>query len=171
MRNVSTVARLVLGGYLAAHGAQKLFGMFGGHGLEGTAKGFERLGLTPGREMAMLAGAAELGGGVLTATGLAEPLGPVAIVGTMTVATVVHRKAGPLAATGGFELPLTNLALAGVLLAAGHRGRHVSGSLPKPVTGLVLALAAALTGMSVAKVLNAAKAEKEQAPEPEAAIG
>jgi hypothetical protein len=108
---------------------------------------------------------------VLTATGLAEPLGPVAIVGTMTVATVVHRKAGPLAATGGFELPLTNLALAGVLLAAGHRGRHVSGSLPKPVTGLVLALAAALTGMSVAKVLNAAKAEKEQAPEPEAAIG
>src|SRR5215211_6350407 len=106
MRNVSTVARLVLGGYLAAHGAQKLFGMFGGHGLEGTAKGFERLGLTPGREMAMLAGAAQL------------------------------------AATGGFELPLTNLALAGVLLAAGHRGRHVSGSLPKPVTGLVLVLAA-----------------------------
>src|SRR3954452_18961271 len=171
MRNVTSVARLVLGTYLAVHGSQKLFGAFGGNGIEGTAKGFERLGLTPGREMAMLAGAAELGGGVLTATGLAEPLGPIAIMGTMTVATVVHRQAGPLAATGGFELPLTNLALAGVLLAAGHRGRHVSGSLPAPVTGLVLALAAALTGMSVAKVLNAAKAEKEPAPEPEAAIG
>src|SRR3954454_21062304 len=171
MRNGSTVARLVLGGYLAAHGAQKLFGMFGGHGLEGTGKGFERLGLTPGREMAMLAGAAELGGGVLTATALAEPLGPIAIVGTMTVATFVHRPAGPLAANGGFELPLTNLALAGVLLAAGHRGRNVTTSLPAPVTGLALAVAAALTGMSVAKVLNAGKAEKDPAPEPEAATG
>src|SRR5882672_7511560 len=138
MRNVSSVARLVLGGYLAAHGAQKLFGLFGGPGIEGTAKGFEHIGLTPAREMAMLAGAAELGGGLLTATGIADPLGPIAIAGTMTVATVVHRKAGPLAANGGFELPLTNLALAGVLLAAGHRGRHVRPGLPKAVTALVV---------------------------------
>src|SRR3954447_24849274 len=157
MRNVTSVARLVLGGYLAVHGAQKLFGAFGGPGIEGTAKGFEHLGLTPAREMTMLAGAAELGGGVLTATGLAEPLGPLAIAGTMTVATVVHRKGGPPAANGGFEPPLTNLALAGVLLAAGRRGRHVSGGLPKPLAAAVLAGAGVLTGMAVAKVLSAAK--------------
>src|SRR3954447_3316037 len=132
MRNVTSVARLVLGGYLAVHGAQKLFGLFGGPGLEGASKGFEHLGLTPAREMAILAGAAELGGGVLTATGIADPLGPIAIAGSMTVATLVHRKGGPLAANGGFELPLTNLALAGVLLAAGHRGRQIRPGLPKP---------------------------------------
>ena len=164
MRNVTSVARLVLGGYLAVHGAQKLFGAFGGPGIEGTAKGFEHLGLTPAREMTILAGSAELGGGILTATGIAEPLGPLAIAGTMAVATVVHRKGGPLSANGGFELPLTNLALAGVLLAAGHRGRHVKGSLPKPLTAAVIAGAAALTGVAVSKVLSGAK---EPAPEPE----
>ena len=52
MRNVTSLARFVLGGYLAVHGAQKLFGAFGGNGIEGTAKGFEHLGLTPAREMA-----------------------------------------------------------------------------------------------------------------------
>lgn len=157
MRNVSSVARLVLGGYLAAHGAQKLFGLFGGQGIEGTAKGFEHIGLTPGREMAILAGAAELGGGVLTATGIADPLGPIAIAGTMTVATVVHRKGGPLAANGGFELPLTNLALAGLLIGAGPAGRRIGASLPKLVTVGVALGAAALTGMSVAKHLNHAR--------------
>jgi putative oxidoreductase len=166
MRNVSSVARVVLGGYLAVHGAQKLFGLFGGNGIEGTAKGFEHLGLTPAREMTILAGASELGGGVLTATGIAEPLGPLAIAGTMAVATVVHRKGGPLSANGGFELPLTNLALAGVLLAAGHRGRHVKGSLPPVVTGLVATGAAVLTGMSIAKLLNAAKKPAEEATPP-----
>src|SRR5436309_2797241 len=44
MRNATTAARLVLGGYLAVHGAQKLFGLFGGHGVAGTAKGFGSLG-------------------------------------------------------------------------------------------------------------------------------
>jgi putative oxidoreductase len=166
MRNVTSVARVVLGGYLAVHGAQKLFGLFGGNGIEGTAKGFEHLGLTPAREMTILAGSAELAGGVLTATGIAEPLGPLAIAGTMAVATVVHRKGGPLSANGGFELPLTNLALAGVLLAAGHRGRHVKGSLPPVVTVLVASGAAALTGVSITKVLNAAKKPAAEASPP-----
>src|SRR4051812_50104643 len=106
MRNATTAARLVLGGYLAAHGAQKLFGLFGGHGLAGTAKGFESFGLTPGRKMALLAGVTELGGGLLTATHVADPLGPLALAGTMTVASAVHRKGGPLSANGGFRPPL-----------------------------------------------------------------
>src|ERR1700750_1953420 len=165
MRNVTSLARLVLGGYLAVHGAQKLFGAFGGHGIEGTAKGFGHLGLRPARGSSIPAGSAERGGGVLTATGIAEPLGPIAIAGAMTVATVVHRKAGPLSANGGFEVPLDKLAparlaparrrptppLAGVRLPAAPRGRHVKGSLPKPLTAAVIAGAAALTGISVSK--------------------
>src|SRR4051794_16271800 len=154
MRNITSLARVVLGGYLATHGAQKLFGAFGGPGIEGTATGFEHIGLTPAREMAMLAGAAEFGGGILTATGIADPLGPIAIAGAMTVATVVHRKAGPMSASGGFELPLTNLALAGVLIAAGSRGRRLGSSLPKSLTAAVAIGAAALTGVAVAKHVN-----------------
>src|SRR4051812_38009653 len=89
-------ARAVLGGYLAVHGAQKLFGVLGGHGLEATAAGFESMGLTPGREMALLAGGSELLGGVLTATGVADPLGPITIAGAMVVASAVHRPGGPM---------------------------------------------------------------------------
>jgi putative oxidoreductase len=155
MRNVTSLARVVLGGYLAVHGAQKLFGAFGGPGIEGTAKGFEHIGLTPGREMAILAGASEFGGGILTATGIAEPLGPIALAGAMTVATLVHREAGPMSAKGGFELPLTNLALAAVLIAAGPAGHHRFGvRLPKLVTAAVAVGAIGLTGVSAAKHLN-----------------
>ena len=118
MRAITTAARAVLGGYLAVHGAQKLFGSFGGAGLDGTAELFDKIGLTPGRQMAALAGATELGGGVLTATGALHPLGPVAVASTMAVATAVHRKAGPMATKGGYELPLTNLAFALVLATA-----------------------------------------------------
>jgi hypothetical protein len=59
--------------HVAVHGAQKLFGAFGGPGLEKTAAGFERIGLAPGRQMAALAGAAELAGGLLTVAGAADP--------------------------------------------------------------------------------------------------
>lgn len=117
-------ARVVVGGYLAAHGAQKLFGAFGGHGLAGTGGFFESLGLTPGRRMAAAAGASELGGGVLTAAGLAHPAGPLAIASTMGVAAATaHRSKGAFSTTGGPELPLTNLAAASALAAAGP-GRY-----------------------------------------------
>ena len=111
--------RLVVGSYLAVHGAQKLFGAFGGGGLERTSAGFHRIGLRPGRHMAIAAGVTELGGGVLTAAGIADPAGPLAIMGAMSVAATTHRAKGPLSAHGGFELPLTNLAAAAALAAAG----------------------------------------------------
>jgi putative oxidoreductase len=143
---------VVLGGYLAVHGAQKLFGSFGGHGLDVTTAGFERLGLTPAREMALLAGASELGGGVLTATGIADPLGPVA----MAVATLVHHKSGPLQSKGGFELPLTNLALATLLASSAGRGSALGPRLPKRWATVVTLGAGALTAVSAAKVLRTA---------------
>jgi putative oxidoreductase len=115
--------RSVLGGYLAAHGAQKLFGFFGGPGLGPVASAFDRIGLRPGRAMATAAGFSELAGGLLTAAGLADPLGPVAIAGTMTVASATHRANGPFATNQGYELALTNLGAALCLAAAGP-GRY-----------------------------------------------
>ena len=160
-------ARAVLGGYLALHGAQKLIGMFGGHGLEATAKGFESMGLTPGREMALLAGSSEVLGGLLTATGIADPLGPITIAGAMTVASAVHRPAGPMLAKGGFELPLTNLAFSAL---AGLSGGPRLVPLPAKVTRLLAAGALGLTTVSVVKVVRA-QVEKSKAAEREALAG
>lgn len=113
----------MLGGYLAIHGAQKLFGAFDGPGLRRASKGFERIGLRPGMIMAASAGVSELGGGLLTAAGVMSPLGPLALTGTMAVASTTHRANGPLSQKGGYELPLTNLAAALVLLSTGP-GRY-----------------------------------------------
>jgi hypothetical protein len=87
--------------------------------------------------MATLAATAELAGGLLTAAGLADPLGPVTLAATMAVAsTVGHRGKGPFAAKGGFELPLTNLAAAAVLGGdrprAGQRGPAARPAAPAP---------------------------------------
>jgi putative oxidoreductase len=156
MRSVGLLfTRTVLGGYLAVHGAQKLFGAFEGHGLEATGAGFHALGLRPGKAMAALAGASELGGGVLTATGVAEPLGPLAIAGKMAVATAVHRKQGPMSQKGGFELPLTNLAAAVGLLSTGLGGLRVGPRLPRWLIKISVLGAAALTARALSQLLLA----------------
>jgi putative oxidoreductase len=146
--------RLVLGSYLAAHGAQKLFGSFDGYGIDATAAAFDGLGLRPGRAMATLASVSELAGGLLTATGIAYPLGPVAIAGTMAVASSTHRAKGPFAAKGGFELPLTNMAAALALAVNGPGRFSLGGPLPKALTRLVVLGAAVTSGVSLAMVLG-----------------
>ncbi len=154
MRSALTFGRAVLGGYIAIHGAQKLFGAMDGPGLDAAGAGFHAMGLTPGRQFATLAGGSELVGGVLTATGALEPLGPVMIMGAMTVATTVHRKQGPMAAKGGYELALTNLAFATVLAAAGSGHLRLSPRLSKPLTAIVALGGAAVAGVSLAKLLT-----------------
>ncbi len=79
------ILRFVVGLTLAAHGAQKLFGWFGGYGLDGTGQFMETLGFHPGRRHAALAGLTEAGGGVLLALGLLTPLGA-ALVASLSVA-------------------------------------------------------------------------------------
>jgi putative oxidoreductase len=164
MRNVTLlVGRIVLGAYMFVHGAQKLFGWFGGPGLSTAGKGFAGMGLTPGVPMAALAGGSEVAGGVLTAIGLADPFGPIAITGAMTIAGAVHRSAGPLGAKGGYELPLTNLALAIALAGAGPGKLAIGRRLP---TKFLLAHgigAAALTGYSLSKLLKGQAAAKAAA--------
>jgi putative oxidoreductase len=160
MRNLTLFgARLVLGGYMAVHGAQKLFGAFGGHGLEKTAAGFEIMGLTPGKEMATLAGWTELGGGLLTAAGIADPLGPVAIMGAMTVASATHKDNGPLAANRGYELPLTNLAAAAALAVAGPGKMRMGPRLPKFLVLAAVLGGGVVAGSSLAKLLSAEEAD------------
>jgi putative oxidoreductase len=101
------VARLALGLLMAAHGSQKLFGWLGGHGLTGTGGFFDSLGFRPGRVFALVAGLAEVGGGLLLALGFLGPLGPALVVSVMVVAALaVHRSGGLFAMTNGVELPL-----------------------------------------------------------------
>jgi putative oxidoreductase len=158
MRDVMLLGtRLVLGSYLAVHGAQKLFGAFGGPGLDQAGAGFDRIGLTPGKPMAALAGATELAGGLLTAAGAADPVGPLAIMGTMAVASVSHRASGPLAANRGFELPLTNLAAAAALAASGPGQLRLGPRVSRRLTVAAAVGGALLTAGSVARMLTKAR--------------
>ena len=101
------VGRLVLGLLMAAHGAQKLFGWFGGHGIAGTAGYFESLGFRPGRAFALAAAVSEFGGGLLVALGFLGPLGPALVLSVMIVAALtVHWSGGLFAMTNGIEVPL-----------------------------------------------------------------
>jgi putative oxidoreductase len=114
------VLRIVVGGLFAAHGAQKLFGSFGGHGIAGTGQFFEQLGLKPGERYARLAGLAEFGGGLLLVLGFLTPLGAAAIIGTMTVAILtVHGPKGWQNTEGGYEYNVVLATAAFALAAAG----------------------------------------------------
>jgi putative oxidoreductase len=111
------ILRLVVGLGLAAHGAQKLLGWFGGYGLRGTGQFLEQLGFRPGRFQAAQAGLAEMGGGLLLALGFLTPLAAAAVVAVMLVAAVsVHLEKGFFAQSGGYEYPLV-LATTAVTLA------------------------------------------------------
>ncbi|MEU3552811.1 DoxX family protein [Streptomyces fragilis] len=110
------------GGVLAAHGAQKLFGWFGGHGLEGTGQWMESIGYTPGRASAAMAGAAETGGGLLLALGLATPAAGAAAAGAMAGAAAVHAPQGFFAQSGGYEYA-ASLGLTAAGLAVTGPGR------------------------------------------------
>jgi len=114
------VLRLITGGLIAGHGAQKLFGWFGGSGLKGTAAIFESIGLKPGTTWAAAASASEFGGGVLNALGFLHPLGPMGTIGAMVMATAKAHWGKPIwASKGGAELPLTNIASAFALTLTG----------------------------------------------------
>jgi putative oxidoreductase len=99
--------RVVIGLSLAAHGAQKLFGMFGGYGIAGTGSFLESLGFRPGKPLAALAGLGELGGGLALAIGLLTPLAAAVIIAAMIVAVFgVHLPKGFFGQNGGYEYPM-----------------------------------------------------------------
>ena len=115
--------RVVFGLIFAAHGAQKLFGWFGGYGLAGTGGFLESLGFRPGKSFATAAALAEFGGGLLLAFGFLGPVGPALLLSVMFVAGMtVHRKNAFFVATNGLEHPLL-MATAAIGIALTGPGR------------------------------------------------
>jgi putative oxidoreductase len=107
------VIRVILGLAIARHGAEKLFGWFGGYGIAGTAGFFEQLGWRPGKLFVLGAIGGELGGGLLTIFGLGGPIGPALIIMVMLVAIFsVHISKGFSQAKGGYELNTMYIAAA-----------------------------------------------------------
>src|SRR2546423_15421712 len=94
--------RTVFGLAIAAHGAQKLFGWFGGYGLKATGGFFEQLGFRPGVPFAATAGLSETGGGILLALGFFTPFWSAAVLAAMLVAVFsVHVRNGFFAIGNG----------------------------------------------------------------------
>ncbi|HLU34378.1 MAG TPA: DoxX family protein [Thermomicrobiales bacterium] len=144
------VVRATVGGLLAGHGAQKLFGAFGGPGLEGTSGWLESMGFKPGTQWALLAGASEFGGGVMTAAGLMHPLGPIATIGAMVTAARVGHSGKPIWVTeGGAELPVTNIAVAFALAMVSPGRYSLDHMLGIKVPDSLAAIAAAAVGVGV----------------------
>lgn len=163
------LVRTVIGGFFIGHGTQKLFGWFGGGGLEATGQGFEALGLAPGRRNALAAGLAESGGGTLLALGLATPLAEATLIAVMlTAVRTLHWQKGPWATNGGYEY---NAVLISALLGLAEvgpgwwsldraRGRERSGLLL-----MAAVLAAGAAGSAAAT--TAAQPASRGAAEPE----
>jgi putative oxidoreductase len=162
--------RLGLGGVLFAHGAQKLFGWFGGYGLDGTGAAMEQMGFTPGRESALASGLSEAGGGILLALGLATPAAGASVAGGMAAAVSVHAPAGFFAANGGYELPAF-LGYSAATIALAGPGRysldHLTGHrFDRPWTTAVAFTTTAAAAACVIRRRNAYLRAKIPAPAP-----
>jgi len=142
------ILQVVIGLLMMGHGAQKLFGWFGGQGLRATTDWLAGMGLRAPRFWALMAGLAELGGGLLFALGLFHPLGPLAIIAMMIAAiALVHWSHGLWISNGGSEYSLVLLVLAAVMglwePGAYTLDRFFGIALPQPQTfwiGLILIL-------------------------------
>jgi putative oxidoreductase len=142
------ILRLVLGLTVAAHGAQKLFGWFGGSGLAGFRGVMEKLNIRPAAPFALLAGLGEFVGGLLVALGFVSPAGPLIVAGAMVVAIVtVHLGKGFFNSKGGYEFPLLVAGGAVALSLTGPGPFSLDGilrlSLPEPATWILFALLSA----------------------------
>jgi putative oxidoreductase len=141
------VARIVVGLLMAAHGAQKIFGWFGGYGLNATGQFFEQIGFHPGTAFAGAAAISEILSGLLVALGFLGPAGPALMISVMIVAAVtVHWEHGIFASKNGIELPLL-YGTAALGLAVTGFGQYsldawlgIAGHLPAVDTWVALAI-------------------------------
>lgn len=122
LRDISLLAaRVTLGGSLAMHGAQKMFGIQDGPGLDGTSNMMESLGFKPGKRFAPALAAAEMTSGAMIASGTLGPVGPAVLLSVMLVAIeTVHRPKGYWNQNGGFEMNAMYVMLALVLANEGY---------------------------------------------------
>lgn len=149
--------RLTFGLLMAGHGAQKLFGLFGGHGLTATGQFFANLGYRPGKVFAVIGGCSEFLGGLGLALGLLTPLAAAALIGVMINAMVTVTGANGLwASEQGVEY---NVCIAVVALAVAAIGpgrlavdrffRWGSGGWPEAAVALVLGGVAAAISLAI----------------------
>jgi putative oxidoreductase len=157
------IARVMLGLGIAAHGGQKLFGWFGGHGLAGTGGHFESMGFRPGKLFAGLSGLGEVSGGLLVALGLFGPVGPALMIAVMLVAiATVHWPNGFFVANKGYEHPLLYAAGAASLAFTGFGVFSLDAVLGLELASPVLSVAAIVVG--VVGALGAVAMRRTQAP-------
>ena len=153
------VLRLVVGGVMFAHGAQKLFGWFGGYGLAGTSAFFgSQLRLRPATFWTLLAGLSEAGGGLLLALGLLDPLGSLGIIAAMLMAIILAHWGRFWNTENGVEYHLVLIAAA-LAVAIGGPGAYaldaaLGVALPAPAS-LLVGLALVLVGIAVALATRA----------------
>ncbi|MCX4445504.1 DoxX family protein [Streptomyces sp. NBC_01789] len=160
------VLRAGTGAVLAAHGAQKLFGWFGGGGVEGTTAAMEAMGFHPPKHSALAAGLGEAGGGVLLALGLATPAAGAAAAGAMAGAVAVHAPAGFFAQGGGYEYPAFlgfTAAAIGLTGPGGYSVDHATGHAFNQPWMVALAFA----GSAAAAAAVVGKRSRARMPEPE----
>ena len=142
------ILHALVGLLFVGHGAQKLFGLFGGYGIEGTAGFMETLGLRPGKLQAVAAGSAELVGGALLALGLLLPVAAVLIISVMTAAALTaHKGKGLWVDKGGSEMPLVYSAVAFALAAIGGGEYALDTALGLDLAGIEWALGALAVGL------------------------
>jgi putative oxidoreductase len=156
--------RLTVGSLFFGHGTQKLFGWFGGHGLDATANMFDSLGMRPGQRNAVAAGLAEAGGGAGIALGLATPLSAATLTSVMlTAINRVHLKNGPWVTNGGYEYNIVLIAAVLALAEVGPGELSLDHLLGNERTGPTWALVALALGVAGAIGAHIA-AESQPAP-------
>jgi putative oxidoreductase len=159
------LARAIVGLLMAAHGAQKLFGWFGGYGLTATGGYFDSMGFRPGRLFAALAGLSEFAGGLLLAAGLLLPVGAAVILSVMVVAVVtVHARNGLLVSSNGVELPVL-YAVVAIALALAGPGPYSLDALLGLAPAWTPGLTAAMLALGAAGGLGSLAARRHGAPQ------
>ena len=163
------ILRVVVGLTVAAHGAQKVFGWWGGPGIAGWTQAVTKLRIRPAAPWALIAALSEFGGGLLFALGLLSPLGSFGIAGAMLVAiATVHWANGFWNGKRGYEFNLTLLASVAAIALAGpgtySADQALGFHLPEPLT-LVVGTAALLIGVGVALGMRAPAPAPETKPQ------
>jgi len=164
------ILRLVVGLTIAGHGAQKLFGWWGGPGMNGWTQMVTKLRIRPAQPWAWIAALAEFGGGILLALGLLTPLAAVAIAGSMIIAiATVHLPRGFWVTKGGYEYNLAVLATMAALSLTGPGTYSLDQVLgihfPQPLT-VIIATIALIVGVSVTLVTRSPQqAQTESKPQ------
>ena len=156
--------RVVVGAVMAAHGAQKWFGWFGGHGLAGTGGWLGSMGFKPERLHAQVVAAAEFIGGLLLIFGLFTPFASAAVIGVMIVAiATVHWSNGPFNTEGGYEFNVVLAATAAALAFTGAGRLSLDNALDTGMRGVVWGLVAVVLG-AIGATLTLATRQNSSTP-------